>query len=46
MKRIILALAGYALYRWWTAPVEQTQASAGPAPRMRGPAKKTVPEKG
>nr|WP_292770229.1 hypothetical protein [Mesorhizobium sp.] len=40
MKRIILALAGYALYRWWTTPVAQTQPARSPARPVRGPIKK------
>ncbi len=33
MKRLILALAGYALYRWWTSPPERPVQIAGGADR-------------
>ena len=38
MKRILFALAGYALYRWWTSQ------PAGPAPPP-APHKRTPPHR-
>jgi hypothetical protein len=35
MKRLILAVAGYALYRWWTSQETQPVAAREPAPRRK-----------
>jgi hypothetical protein len=43
MKRILLLLAGYALYRWWTRePPEQPEGPpiALPPPQKRKPAER------
>jgi len=35
MKRLILAVAGYALYRWWTSQDADPITAAKPAPRRK-----------
>ncbi len=40
MKRLLLVLAGYALYRWWTAPSAK-HADNGPPIALPPPRKST-----
>jgi len=35
IKRLILAAAGYALYRWWTSQDDSPVAPGKPAPRRK-----------
>lgn len=35
MKRLILAVAGYALYRWWTSQDSDPVVAGKPAPRRK-----------